>query len=274
MKRKKLKENLDSELPILQENLSCDSPVKDENYKPSNLQENSSRNSLVKKEESNSIEVSICKNDGPSLPEASQDTQNSSHHGLLRTGTHCCEPPSKKTRGEFNSACDDKVDTNALGSGSNPWRSDETLTNSVRDGVRKQWNTDIPVNSDEPIDTHNRRKEDQKSLAENVDSLEGSKCDDSDLGKEDCKDSLVCVDFADTKNEVLLNNCNSKSVEYCSEEPVNENNFKAPLVVCNLLIEKLDSATGNQIAIEMIWVSGTGSRDLPHQIMQYLKNNL
>jgi hypothetical protein len=50
---------------------------------------------------------------------------------------------------------------------------------------------------------------------------------------------------------------------------------KLPLVVCNLLIEKLEDPAGeDSIVIEMIWVSGSGSRDLPHQILQAIKNHL
>uniref|UniRef100_A0A8D8YNW9 Methyltransferase-like protein 16 n=1 Tax=Cacopsylla melanoneura TaxID=428564 RepID=A0A8D8YNW9_9HEMI len=52
---------------------------------------------------------------------------------------------------------------------------------------------------------------------------------------------------------------------------------KVPLVVCNVLIESVEEdsdSNDGRIVIEMIWMSGSGSRDLPHQIMQCFRNHL
>uniref|UniRef100_A0A8D8YPT8 Methyltransferase-like protein 16 n=1 Tax=Cacopsylla melanoneura TaxID=428564 RepID=A0A8D8YPT8_9HEMI len=49
---------------------------------------------------------------------------------------------------------------------------------------------------------------------------------------------------------------------------------KVPLVVCNVLIESVEEDSDSRIVIEMIWMSGSGSRDLPHQIMQCFRNHL
>uniref|UniRef100_A0A8D8MEI4 Methyltransferase-like protein 16 n=1 Tax=Cacopsylla melanoneura TaxID=428564 RepID=A0A8D8MEI4_9HEMI len=51
---------------------------------------------------------------------------------------------------------------------------------------------------------------------------------------------------------------------------------KVPLVVCNVLIESVEDSDSEdgRIVIEMIWMSGSGSRDLPHQIMQCFRNHL
>lgn len=198
----------------------------------------------------------------------------SNHIGLESEGTACTEPSRKRARRESNIASDlnNELNTNNLGGDSNRSKNDATvIDNRDYKQMQEQLNADrytVDNGKRKMHDLCNIGNDDQKNLIENESHL---KSDNDNLCERDLGSSVCRTSIHSERDSSVIGNS-----ENCPHLlSVEENCSKAPLVVCNLLIEKLDhSASGNQVAIEIIWMSGTGSRDLPHQIMQYLKNNL
>ncbi|KAL1451416.1 hypothetical protein WDU94_005795 [Cyamophila willieti] len=170
------------------------------------------------------------------------------------------------------------VDLNAGSSGNSAnteSSSDEILTNN-------KLNTDGIGNSTNKVASTHEILPSNKLNANNKGNSANKALSSAEL--ETCH-KIITDSVGNSVRKIAINDGNSPNkvempVSTNQVSPVvpsaNQSSPSIPLVVCTVLIESIEASSTQEglIVIEMIWVSGSGSRDLPHQIMQCFRNNL